>query len=390
MLDITLTDEQRALRDTVRAMTKRYDRKYWLECAREHRYPEELWREMSRIGLLGIGVPESMGGVGMTTFELALVGEELYHAGLLVSSWQHTTFSRASILRYGTEEQKQRIVPGTTEGKIRISMAVTEPDAGSNTFRVRTFAEADGDGWVLRGQKIFIGGADIADYLLVIARNEPYERAVDKRKGLTLFLLDAKSPGIRMTPMETVLPDVVKRFSIFFDEVAVPRTALIGEEGEGMRYLFANLNVERILAAIGICGIGMLALEKGVAYARERVVFNGPIGAYQGIQHPFARAYARLEAARFMCYAAARAYDAGDADLKNVAAQANIAKLLASEAAFDAVDAAIQAYGGHAFLPENDLFNLFAQIRLTRIAPLNNEMCLNYIGEKILGLPRSY
>lgn len=386
MLFSGFTEEQTALRSMVRDLVRTYDRKYWVGCVNDDRYPDELWQAMADANLLGIGVPEEYGGVGMGTTELIVATEELYRAGLILSSWNHTNFSRAAVLRVGTEAQKRAIIPGTTTGKVRISLCVTEPDAGTNTFRVRTAARNDGEGYRLNGQKVFIGGADISDYYFVVARSKPIESVDDRRKGISAFLVDARSPGITLTRMDIVAKDVVGRFVINFDDVSLPPDALIGSPGDAMRGIFSNLNIERILVAAQCIGLGYHVLERAVDYVKIREVFDGPIGAYQSVQHPLARAKADLDAARLLMYYAASVYEEDG----RTPHEANMAKLLASEAAFAAADAAVQFHGGSAFDRTTDIWDIYTYLRLQRVAPVNNEMMLNYIAERVLGLPRSY
>lgn len=382
----TLTADQLALRDVVRQVTAKYDRAYWLGCAREGRYPDDLWTTMAEVGILGIQVPPEYGGVGLGATEVVIVGEEFHRAGVSLSSWQHLNTCRAAIVNHGSDEQKNLVLPPSTRGKLWMSLCVTEADAGTNTFKIRTLARPTDGGYVLNGQKLFIGGANIANYLVVAARTAEYSPDADKRTAVSVFLVDTSLPGITMTRMELANIDVVGRFAVDFENVELPPSALIGEEGTGLRALFSNLNIERVHNAAQSLGLGYHVLEKVVDYVRERVVFDDPLGAYQAVQHPLARARAQLDAARLMTYHAAALYDAGE----SAATEAVMAKFLASEAAHFAADSAVQFHGGAGFDRGTDIFDLFTQIRLNRIVPLNNEMALNYIAERALGLPKSY
>ncbi len=381
-----LTADQEALRDLVRDVATRHDRAYWRSCALEGRYPDELWKTMADAGILGIHVPPEYGGIGLGATEVVIVGEEFHRAGISLSSWQHLNTCRAAIVNHGTEEQRQAVLPASTRGELWMSLCVTEADAGTNTFKIRTLARPTDDGYVLNGQKLFIGGANIANYFVVAARTAEYRPEEDKRTAVSVFLVDTTLPGISMTPMELANLDVVGRFAVDFDDVQLPRDALIGEEGTGLRVLFSNLNIERDHNAAQSLGLGYHVLERVVDYVRERVVFDDPLGRYQAVQHPLARARAQLDAARLMTYHAAALYDAGEP----AGTEAVMAKYLASEAAHLAADSAVQFHGGAGFDRGTDIFDLFTQIRLNRIVPLNNEMALNVIAERALGLPKSY
>lgn len=387
MDELRLTDEQDELRDVVTRIATKYDRRYWLDCADSGKYPTELWRALADAGILGITVPPEYGGSGGGATELVVVAETLNYHGIFVSSMGHLNFSRAAVTRYGTEEQKELLLRPSVTGDVKVSLCATEPDAGTNTFKVRTLARPrPGGGYVLNGRKLFIGGADVADYYVVIARTVPFQDVADKREGMAIFLVDAKSAGIEIAPMDIVVADCVRRFFVNFDDVELPATALIGQPGDGLAPMFHNLNQERVIACANNIGCGYFMLQKAVDYVREREVFDRPIGSYQAVQHPLARAKAKLDSARLMTYDAARRHEAG----QRSARYSNMTKLLSSEAAWEAADAAIQFHGGYAFDRSTDLWDMFAHIRLSRVAPLNNEMVLNYIGERVLGLPRSY
>lgn len=382
---LTFDEDELALRDLVRGLTKRFPREYWLDCARNKKYPQELWEAAAESGLMALNVPEEYGGADKGLRSIAIVMEELTRAGITLSPWQHTNWARMAILHHGTEKQKKEIIPATVNGTCRIALAATEADAGTNTFRVASFAQRTSDGYRLNGNKVFIGGADEAEYYLVIARTEKYDEA-HKSRGLSLVLVPTNAPGISLESIELVMQDAVGRFVIHFDDVELTEDAVVGEPGKGARYMFSTLNAERVLVCAQLVGLGNHVLERGLGYAREREVFNGPIGQYQAVQHPFAWAKARLEAARLMMYHAADEYDAGVLD----GHMANLGKLIASEAAFEAAEATVQAFGGYAFAADYDVWSLYTWIRLFKNAPINNPMVLNHISEHVLGLPRSY
>jgi acyl-CoA dehydrogenase len=375
------------LREAVAGVTARYDRAYFLRQARAGGTLDELWRDMADKDLLAVGVPQSLGGLGGGIAGMATVMEEMSAVGVPPILYALTAFSRESLIRHGSEQQIADHVVPTIAGERRICFAVTEPAAGTNSFAMRTRARRrDDGGYVINGQKAFISGADEADHMLLIARTAPAGERVGRDHGFSLFIVDGDTPGIELARMDIEWHAPERQFEIFFSDAEVPPHALIGEEGKGFRYLFDSLNGERILIAAWAAGLGRYALGKGVAYARHRAPFGSPIGGYQGVQHPLARAHAHLEAARLMIRAAAAEYDDG----LDAGANANIAKLLASEAAGEALDVAVQVHGGHAFVADTDVATLWPMVRTMRTGPINNESILNHIGQHVLGLPRSF
>jgi alkylation response protein AidB-like acyl-CoA dehydrogenase len=292
------------------------------------------------------------------------------------------------IARYGSTEMKERYLPPLARGEARFCFALTEPTAGSNTFRTATHARLDGDSYVLNGQKMFITGVNASDYLLVVARTTRLEEAQDKREGLSLFVVDRRAAGITLQPLDMGVLHPETQFAVYFDDVRVPRGDLVGEEGMGSRYLFDALNPERISAAAVAVGLGRFVLDKAVAYARERVVFDRAIGSHQGLAHPLAEVKTELELAAVMTQYAAGLVDSGDK--KGAAAYANMAKLAAADAATRACDLAIEVHGGSGFSNDVDLITVWPFVRMLRTVPVSREMILNYIGEHVLGLPRSY
>jgi alkylation response protein AidB-like acyl-CoA dehydrogenase len=375
------------LREAVAGVTARYDRAYFLRQAAAGGTLDDLWREMADKDLLAVGVPQSLGGLGGGISGMATVMEEMSAVGVPPILYVLTAFSRESLIRHGSEQQVADHVVPTIAGERRICFAVTEPDAGTNSFAMRTQARRrDDGGYVINGQKAFISGADEADHMLLIARTASSGERVGRDHGFSLFIIDRHTSGIELARMNIEWHAPERQFEIFFSDVEVPAEALIGEEGKGFRYLFDSLNGERILIAAWAAGLGRYALGKAVAYAGQRAPFGSPIGGYQGVQHPLARAHAHLEAARLMIGAAAAEYDGG----LDAGAKANIAKLLASEAAGEALDVAVQVHGGHAFVAETDVATLWPMVRAMRTGPINNESILNYIGQHVLGLPRSF
>ena len=385
--DIRFDDRRANVHAAVEGVTRQFTRADYLAAARGEGSIDGYWKALGEQGLFGLGVPEEYGGSGGGITEAVAAMEALSQAGMPSPMLLLTAFSRVPILRYGTDEQKRRFVEPTADGSSRFCFAITEPDAGTNSFAITSLAQpVEGGGYRLNGQKVFISGADEADRMLVVARTTRLADAADRKQGLSLFVVDTDAPGVSMQQLNIELHCPEKQFMVFFDDVALEPDRLIGEEGHGINYLFDALNPERLIVSAWALGLGDLALSKGVAYAMDRAPFGTPIGAYQGLQHPMARAKAHLEAARTMLYQAADAYDRG----LNAGPLANMAKLLASEAAQEACDIAIQAHGGNAFDTDFDVITLWPMIRLLRVAPINNEMVLNHLGEHVLGLPRSY
>ncbi len=378
--------ERQALRRSVAAMAAGYGPEYFLEKARSGGHTDELWREAGELGFIGVNLPEKYGGGGAGMYELALVMEELAAGGCpLLMMVVSPAINGTVIARYGTDEQKQRWVPGIADGSIIMAFAITEPDAGSNSHRITTTARRDGDDWLLSGQKVWISGVDQAQAILVVGRTE---EAKTGNLRPALFVVPTDAPGLSYTriPMDMVMPE--SQFQVFLDEVRLPADALVGEQDAAIAALFAGLNPERIMGAASAVGMGRLALNKATGYAKTRQVWNTPIGAHQGIAHPLAQCHIELELARLMMQKAAVLYDAGD----DVAAAeaANMAKYAAGEASARTVDQAIQSHGGNGLSREYGLAAMLAASRLSRIAPVSREMVLNFIAQTSLGLPRSY
>lgn len=374
------------IRDTVQGLTKKYDRAYWLDCAKQSRFTDEAWQAMCDAGLLGLSIPEKYGGMGESLTGMILVQDLLSQAGTPNLMMVVTGLTRVPLVKHGTPEQIERYVVPTLSGEKRICFAITEPDAGTNTFKIKTHAEETADGWVLNGQKVFISCAEDADLMMVVARTRAAKEGEARKDGLSIFMVDSNAPGIEKQLLNISVAGPDRQYMIFFDDVKVDRDALIGPEGEGIDCLFDALNPERLLVAAMSVGLGDFALNKTADYVRTRAPFGKPIGSYQGVQHPMARAKARIDGSRITMYEACRIFDAGG----DAGRAANTAKLLASEAAVDACDAAIQFHGGYGFDADYDVITLWPFARLLKVAPVNNEMLLNYIGQHVLGLPKSY
>ena len=382
----TESEERQELRRQVAKLASTYGRDWFVERARAGEKTTDLWLEIGRAGYLGINIPEEHGGGGGGIGDIAAVCEELAAQGCpLLMMVVSPAICGSVIARYGTDEQKKRWLPGICDGTSTMAFAITEPDAGTNSHNITTTARRDGDGWVLRGQKIYISGVDESDNVLVVARAE------DARTGRLkpcLFVVPTDSPGFEYTaiPMEIVSPEL--QFQVFIDDVRLPADALVGDEDGGLVQLFVGLNPERIMAASFSTGLARHAIERATAYAKERTVFSAPIGSHQAIAHPLAMSHIEVELARLMTQKAAALCDAGD----DVAAgeAANMAKYASAEAACRAVDAAVQTHGGNGITQEYGMAGMLVAARAGRIAPVSREMILNYVAMHSLGLPKSY
>lgn len=394
--EFALTDEQQLVRTSVRQMLQKYipRRDEFRRMQIERQFPQELWDDFARIGLLGCLVPKQYGGNDAGLVTLTVAFEELVTQGFFPGLMLVTSMDAACIVKNGSEELKARVLPQITSGKMKLCFAVTEPNAGTNTFRIETVARRDGDVYRLNGQKVFITGVEQADYMLLVCRTttvaELQREGKPKSQGLSLLLVDTKSPGLTKTLLPTLTSDGAGQWQLFFDDVEVPADNLVGAEGGGALAMFNSLNPERILAAAICSGMTQHCLDKAVTYARERRVFKDtPIGAYQSIAHPLAEVKIWHEAVKLMMYRAAASFDAG-MDPLQVGTQSNMAKFLAADLVMKAVDAAIETHGGNGFSEEYGLINLWIGARLFKTAPVSREMILNYVSEWDLGLPRSY
>jgi len=384
-MSFTEPDERGALRDAVGRLAGSYGHEYYRRQARNGGHTDELWAEAGRLGYLGVAVPTEHGGGGGGIGDLAAVCEECSAAGtpmlLLVVS---PAICATVIARFGTEQQRRNWLPGFATGAVRMSFAITEPDAGSNAHRLTTTARREGDEWVLSGRKVFISGVDEADAVLVVGR------MTDSRTGNlkpALFIVPTDAAGVQYDRIEMDLTAADSQFSLVFDEVRLPAEALVGSEDAAMDQLFAGLNPERIMGASFSLGLARYALERAVAYAGQRNVWGAPIGAHQGLAHPLAEIKVELELAKLMTQKAAALYDSG-ADGAGEAA--NMAKYAAGEVAVRAVDQAIQVHGGNGMATAYGLGALLGAVRVGRIAPVSREMVLNFVAQHSLGLPKSY
>lgn len=387
-MNFDLSSEQQMILEYGDRIAQQYDRRYWMTYAEKHQTPKELNAQIAADGFVGLMVPEAYGGGGQGMLEMALFMEGLSNNGIpLLSLVVNSTMSLALIAMHGSEEQKQKYLPPACRGESKFCFAITEPNAGSNTIEITTMARREGGKFRLTGQKTFITDADTSDFALVVARTRSHTEVSRKTDGFTLFILDMKKTGVSKTviPVSILMPE--SQWQVFFDDVELSEDDVLGTLDEGFKILFDTLNPERIILAALCTGVGRYALRRAVDYAKDRKVFNKvPIGSYQGLQHPLAIAHTEVELASLMTRKAAWAFD-----LRLPAGEyANMAKYAAAEAGIHAVDQAIQCFGGNGFTKEYGIFDLYPMVRLLRTAPLNREMVLNYIGEKVMGLPRSY
>jgi alkylation response protein AidB-like acyl-CoA dehydrogenase len=385
-VNFTESDEQSALRAAAAELGAAYGYSYYTRQARSGGRLTELWQQAAGLGFLGVNLPEEFGGGGAGMYELSIVLEELAAAGCgLLMMVVSPAICGTIIARFGTQEQKQEWLPKLASGSSIMAFGITEPDAGSNSHKLSTVATRDGDTWVLNGRKIYISGVDEAEAVLIAGRT------ADARTGRlrpALFVVPVGTPGFAFEPLEMDIVMPERQYLLFLDDVRLPATALIGDEGAALQQLFGGLNPERIMASAIAVGSARYALNRAVGYARERTVWSVPIGAHQGLAHPLAQVKIELELARLMMQKAATLYDAGD-DM-GAGEAANMAKYAAAEASVRTVDQAIQVLGGSSMTAEFGLAAMLANVRTTRIAPVSREMILNFVAQYSLGLPKSY
>ena len=386
-MDFALSDQQRQYRDAVRELCRRFPEAYWRGLDAEGAYPEGFVAALTAGGWLSLLIPTDYGGGGLGLVEACLVLEEVNASGGNAAACHAQMYTMGALLRHGTATQKRRYLPEIAAGRLRLqSMAVTEPDAGSDTSRISTFARRDGDEWVVNGQKVFTSRVQHSDLLLLLARTQRVEEVARRTDGLSLFLVDLRQAGaaVKVQPIETMANHETN--ALYISDLRLPAEAMVGEEGAGFRQLLDGLNAERILIASESIGDARWFVERSVAYARERVVFGRPIGANQGVQFPIARAHMHAEAASLVRWKAASLFDRGEA----CGAEANTAKLLASEAAWEAAEVAMTTHGGAGMTVEAGVERKFREARLYLVAPVTNNLVTAYVAEHVLGLPRSY
>ncbi|MET3664750.1 acyl-CoA dehydrogenase family protein [Caulobacter sp. 1776] len=377
-----------ALRRTVRSLCRDFPPPYWRALDREKAYPTDFVAAMTKAGLLGVLIPETHGGGGLGLTAAAAILEEVHASGGNAAALHAQMYTMGTVLRHGSPEQKETWLPRIADGSIRLqAFGVTEPTAGSDTTSISTFARREGDTYVVNGQKVWTSRAEHSDLMVLLARTTPKDQVARKSEGLSVFLVDmreAKGRGLTIKPIATMLNHATTE--LFFDDLIIPADSLIGEEGQGFRYILDGMNAERILIGAECLGDAAWLIGKARDYASSRVVFGRPIGQNQGVQFPIARAYAQAHAARLTVYDAAARYDAG----LPCGEQANIGKMLASEASWAAADMCLQTHGGFGFAEEYDIERKFRETRLYQVAPISTNLILAYVAEHVLGLPRSY
>jgi len=386
-MDFEFSDSQKEIRAAVAALCARFGNEYWRQCDEKNAYPDEFVRTMSEAGWLSALIPQQYGGAGLGMLEASLILEEINRSGGNAVACHAQMYTMASILKHGSAEQKQRYLPRIASGELRLqSFGITEPDAGSETPRIKTFARRQGDQYVVNGQKIFTSRYHHSDMLLLLTRTTPFDQVKKKTDGMSLFLVDLNEIGdaIKAVPIATMVNHGTNQ--LFIENLILPREALIGEEGKGFSYLVSSLNAERILVGSESVGDGRWFVEYAVKYANERRVFERPIGMNQGVQFPIAKAHLAVQAADLMRLKAAALFDAG----RPCGAEANMTKYLASEAAWEAGEAAMNALGGYGFAKEYHVERKWREARLYRTAPISNNLVLSFVGEHLLGMPRSY
>lgn len=376
------------IRRAVQAVCSEFPGQYWRDKDRDRAYPAEFVDAITRAGFLAALIPEAYGGSGLKLDAAAVIMEQIQASGCNGAAAHAQMYVMNTLLRYGSDEQKQAYLPGIASGKLRLqAFGVSEPTSGTDTLSLRTFAKRDGDHYVINGQKIWTSRAEHSDLMVLLARTSPREEAKSKTEGLSLFLVDMRKlvdRGMTIKPIRTMMN--YSTTEIFFDDMRIPASSLIGEEGKGFRYVLSGMNAERILIGAECIGDAKWFIEQATAYAQDRQVFGRAIGQNQGVQFPIARCYAQMRAAELMVHHAAQLYDLGG----NVGAEANMAKMLASEASWAAADMCVQTFGGFGFAEEYDVERKFREARLYTVAPISTNLILSYLAEHVLGLPRSY
>ncbi|MEO8258013.1 MAG: acyl-CoA dehydrogenase family protein [Acidobacteriota bacterium] len=375
-------------RQAIRELCGRFDSKYWQGVEAESGYPEAFVKALTAAGWLAALIPERYGGGGLSMTAASIILEEINRSGANSGACHAQMYIMGALLRHGSEAQKQQYLPAIAAGDLRLqSFAVTEPTTGTDTTKTRTFAARSGDRYIVNGQKVWISRIQHSDLMLLLARTTPLAEVKKKTAGLSIFLVDihdALRQGMTVRPIRNMVNHETNE--VFFDNVEIPASSLIGEEGQGFRYILDGMNAERVLIAAECIGDGYWFIDKARAYANERIVFDRPIGRNQGVQFPIARAYANVRAADLMRYEAARLFDTG----QPAGAEANLAKLLAADASWEAANVCLQTFGGFGFAVEYDVERKFRETRLYQVAPVSTNLILSYLGEHVLGMPRSF
>ena len=382
------TDDLAAIRDSVRALCADFPGEYWRALDRERAYPTAFVEALTKAGFLAALIPEQYGGSGLSMRAAAAIMEEIHASGCNGAACHAQMYTMGTVLRHGSDAQKRDYLPAIARGELRLqAFGVTEPTSGTDTLSLRTTAICDGDDYLINGQKIWTSRAEYSDLMLLLARTTPRDQVQKRTDGLSVLLIDmraVKGKGLDIRPIRTMMNHATTE--VFFDNMLVPASSLVGEEGRGFRYILSGMNAERILIAAECIGDAKWFIGKASVYAKDRSVFGRPIGQNQGVQFPIARAYAQMRAAELMVREAAERYEAG----VDIGEEANMAKLLAADASWAAADMCVQTFGGFGFAEEYDVERKFRETRLYQVAPISTNLILSYIAEHVLGLPRSY
>jgi alkylation response protein AidB-like acyl-CoA dehydrogenase len=388
MTDFDPTAEYAAIREGVAQVCKEFPGPYWRDLDARRAYPEAFVTALSKAGYLSAMIPEEYGGSGLNLTAAATILQEIHASGCNAAACHAQMYTMGTVLRHGTLEQKRQYLPKIADGSLRLqAFGVTEPTSGTDTLALRTTATRDGDEYVVNGQKIWTSRAEYSDLMLLLARTRPRDKVARRTDGLSVFLIDLRSlvgHGVTIKPIRTMMNHSTTE--VFFDQVRIPASTLVGEESKGFRYILSGMNAERILIAAECIGDAKWFLNKGAAYAKDRVVFGRPIGVNQGVQFPLARAHAHMMAAEAIVYRAAAMYDAG----LDPGIEANSAKMLAADASWEAGEACLQTHGGFGFAEEYDVERKFRETRLYQVAPISTNLILSFLAERALGLPKSY
>ena len=388
-MDFETTDEQQLIRDAIGRICGNFPDDYWSECDREHRFPWDFYNALAADGWVGIAIPEEYGGSGRGITEASIVLEEIAASGAAMngaSSVHLSIFGMHPVVRHGSEEMKQKYLPRVANGDLHVAFGVTEPNAGTDTTSITTAARREGDTYIVRGRKVWTTKALDSERVLLLVRTEAKDKVEKRTRGMTLLFAELQRPEVTISPIDKVGRNAVATCEVVYDDLPVQVTDRVGEEGRGFYYLLDGLNAERILVASEALGIGRAALRRAVDYANDRVVFDRPIGMNQGVAFPLGEARMRLDAAELMIRKASWLIDNG----QPCGAEANMAKWLAADACFQAADQAVQTHGGYGYATEFHVERYWREARMQRLAPISQEMVLNYVSEHVLGLPRSY
>jgi acyl-CoA dehydrogenase len=381
-------DEFQDIREAVGKLCEQFPGEYWRKLDREMAYPSAFVDALTQSGYLSVLIPEAYGGAGLSLSAAAAILEEVQRAGCNGGTCHAQMYTMGVLLRHGSDAQRQQWLPRIATGELRLqAFGVTEPTSGTDTSSLKTFARRDGDHYIVNGQKIWTSRAEYSDLMILLARTTPKDQVAKRTDGLSVFIVDmkaAKDHGLTIRPIRTMMNHATTE--VFFDNLKVPAANLIGEEGKGFRYILSGMNAERILIAAECVGDAKWFITKATNYARERSVFGRPIGQNQGVQFPIAKAYAAMRAAELMVKEAARKYEAG----MDCGAEANMAKMLAADASWEAANACVQTHGGFGFAEEYDVERKFRETRLYQVAPISTNLILSYLSEHVLGMPRSY